>query len=99
MIVNIAYDWRIETDNLNWVVQHRRVVAKGKTKGKIFWDNMAYCKSLDSAIIWCGRRRIMELPGEYNSDALSALVEALDGIQNDCRKAAESACTARETTQ
>ena len=91
MIVNVAHDWRIETDGPNWTVQHRRVVAKGKNKGAVKWDNAAYCKSLDSAIVWCGRRRIMELPGEYNSDALSALVEALDGIRDDCRKAMEAA--------
>ena len=81
MIININVDWRIVSDPLQWIVQHRRMV-KGQNK----WDNKAYFGDLGNAVVWLARRQIMPLPGEYGPDALPALCQALDRIEGEIRE-------------
>ena len=84
MIVHIGQDWRIRSDPHQWVVQTR---VRGAKSARHAWKPQAYCKSFDSAVVWSGRRRVMELPGEYGIDALPLLAAALDAIQDDVREA------------
>ena len=85
MIINLSADWRIKTtEPPQYVVEKFTPGTKG---GQRTWVPKAYCNTLDHAVIWIGRRRILELPGEYNREALTPLCEALDVIVKDVRTA------------
>ena len=86
MIIQLNTEWRIRSEPLNWICEQRMHGAKAKRHQ---WKPRAYCKSFDSAVVWCGRRRVMERPGEYNAEALPPLVAALDAIQEEVRDALE----------
>ena len=84
MIINICRDWRLRSDPLQWIVEQRLNGAKAKRHK---WKPHAFCHSFDEAVVWAGRRRVMELPGEYAYDALPLLAAALDGIRKEVRTA------------
>ena len=86
MIINLSADWRIKTmvPPLQYVVEKLTSGTKG---GQRIWKQKAFCNTLDNAVIWIGRRRILELPGEYNREALTPLCDALDTIVDDVRAA------------
>ncbi len=87
MIINLNKDWRIRPDPLQWIVEKRLHGAKTKRHA---WKPKAYCNSFDSAVVWAGRRRVMETPGEYGPDALPLLATALDGILGEVDSAREA---------
>ncbi len=84
MIINLNRDWRIRPDPLQWIVEKRLHGAKTKRHA---WKPKAYCNSLDSGVVWAGRRRVMETPGVFGCDALPPLVAALDTIVEEVRAA------------
>ena len=73
MIINLNTDWRIRSDPLQWIVEKR---VHGAKAARYQWKPEAFCKSFDSAVVWAGRRRVMEEPGEYGVDALPPLAAA-----------------------
>ena len=51
------------------------------------WKPRAYRNTFDRAVVWAGRRRVMETPGEYHTEALPRLCAALDTIVEEVRAA------------
>ena len=51
------------------------------------WKPRAYMNTFDRAVVWLGRRRVMETPGEYHTEALPPLCAALDAIVEEVRAA------------
>ena len=84
MIININLDWRIRSEPLNWICEQRIHGAKAKRHK---WKPRAYMNTFDGAVVWCGRRRVMELPGVFGCDALPPLCAALDAIEEEVRAA------------
>ena len=87
MIINLNKDWRIRSDPLQWIVEKRLHGAKTKRHE---WKPKAYCNSFDSAVVWAGRSRVMETPGEYGPDALPLLATALDAILGEVDSARDA---------
>lgn len=84
MIVHLGAGWRLRSDPLQWIAEERIHGAKSKRHQ---WKPRAFCRSFDEAVVWAGRRRVMETPGEYGFDALPLLAAALDGILEEVRTA------------
>jgi hypothetical protein len=81
MIIRINNDWRIDSDSLQFILQHRREAKKANAE--VRWHNVGYFATLDSAICELARRRIRLLPGVYGPDALPKLCRAFDEIKAD----------------
>lgn len=58
MIVPINEDHRINSDELQWITQQRKVTLTGVNKGQVNWDNISFHTSLESAIKSLGERLI-----------------------------------------
>ncbi|MCP4317734.1 MAG: hypothetical protein GY789_17375 [Hyphomicrobiales bacterium] len=86
MIVNVGRDWRIRSGPHQWICEKRLPGAKA---ARHQWKAMSFHPSPDSAVVWCGRRWVMELSGEYGFDALPPLCAALDAIVAEVRDAIE----------
>lgn len=78
MIVQINPRWRVVSEAHQWVVQRGRIV-----KDRDRWDAIAFCKSLDSVIVWLHRNRVWPDPGVYDSATIEPLTSALDAILSD----------------
>lgn len=87
MIIKVGRDWRIRSDRLQWIVEKRLPGAKA-TRHQ--WKAQAFHKSLDNAVVWCGKRQVMDLPGEFGGDALPPLCAALDAIVAEVKGALDS---------
>ena len=82
--LELCNGWALGHDSLQWIVEQRIPGAKA---ARHKWKARAFCGTLDHAVVWAGRRRVMELPGEYGLDALPPLCAALDAIVNEVRAA------------
>lgn len=61
MILKLNDDYRIETDEKNFILQKKRVVEKGANAGEIIWDNLGYYgNKIDWAIAGCIRHGLMK---------------------------------------
>ncbi len=85
MIIQISDDWRIVSDPQQWVVQHLPGGEGGGEREEEKWKPKGFFRDLGAAVVWLGRRRIFELPGDYGSDALEPLCRALDRLEGDIR--------------
>jgi hypothetical protein len=100
--VHVGKDWRVRSDAHQWIVERRR---KGAKAARHQWRPVSYWKTLDAAVVWCGRAKVMELPGEYGVNALPQLFHALDTILEEVRGAvaglgpAEADAGARTTAE
>ena len=90
MIIQFNESWRFRSEPLQWVVE--KYYPKTEKNKSDSWQAKAYCGDLDSAIVWCGRRNVLELDWDSGADALNELVRALDNIQ----RAVEVACDRME---
>ena len=88
MIVHLNRDWRIRSDDVQWIVDRRMVRKKGKNIGEADWEVQAYCMSLDSAVAWCAKQRVALIGGTYGPEALPELCAALDAIKADVKRVA-----------
>ena len=61
MIVPINEDHRINSDELQWITQQRKVTLTGVNKGQVNWDNISFHTSLESAIKSLGERLIRQV--------------------------------------
>lgn len=77
MIIQLGPTWRLESDELQWVLQRRW--------GK--WRAVGFFGTLDHAIIACARQRINLVPGTFPPEALIELTEALDTVKADVKRA------------
>ena len=78
MIININPHWRVMSEAHQWVVQHGRSV-----RDRDRWDGIAFCRSLDSAIVWLGRNRVWPSSGCKDPAILEHLTVQLDIIVSD----------------
>jgi hypothetical protein len=88
MIIQINNDWRLDSDSLQFILQHRHEAKNADADAR--WRNIGYFASLDSAICELARRRIRILPGVYGPDALPLLSCAIDEIKADVAAVLES---------
>ena len=87
MIIQISDDWRIVSDAQQWVVQHLPGGEGGGKRKEDTWKPLAYFRDLGGAVVYVGRRRILDLPGHYHREALEPLCRALDALEGDIRAA------------
>ena len=85
--INLIEEWHSRSDRRQWIVEKRLHGAKAKRHA---WEPKAYCNSFDSALVFAGRRRVMETPGEYGPDALPLLATALDAILGEVDSARDA---------
>lgn len=86
-IIYVGEDWRLCYDDLQYIVQQRKVRQGGDKKGQSYWCNEAYIRSINNALIWLARRKVYSVPGIYDCDAIDVLTERLDKIEADIRDA------------
>ncbi len=89
MIIQLNPDWRLNSDKLNWILQHRSVVQEGKTKkteniGKSYWRNETYHGTIDSALMACAERMIRFEDVIVGPDELTDLLARLDALTAVC---------------
>ena len=84
MIINLNDDWRFRSDDLQWIVDHRKLYRK-KSTGEEYhvWKIEGYFSTLAGAILDTVQVRIRSLDGEYGSEALEPLLETLMAIRED----------------
>ncbi len=85
MIIHLNADWRIASDPLQWILQHRRETEKGREQD--VWINVGYFHTLDEATIQAATRQVRLMPGTYGPDALEPLCTALDRLREEVRTA------------
>ncbi len=82
MIIQISKRWRIESDPHQWIVEYLPPAKEG-TRKREAWIHKAFFSDLAAAVVWIGRRRILDLPGHYGPDALEPLCIALQRLEED----------------
>ncbi len=97
MIVNINQDWRLRSDELQWILDRRVQPKEDMAETEPTWRVAGYFRFIDEAIMELARQDIRLMRGEYPADALALIVETLDQIREDCRKAVREAITRAKT--
>ncbi len=74
-------DYRVKTDNRQFVVQKRKVVQAGRfTKeeniGKEYWEDEAYCTTLNFALKLLRKKVLLD------NDDLKVIINKLDELEN-----------------
>ena len=85
MIIQITPDWRIASDPLQWILQHRYT-----KKGEDAWRSIGFFIDLERACVELARRQVHQLQGTYGPEALKPLSDALITIKDDARAALRS---------
>ena len=101
MIININPDWRLRSDSVQWILDHRVVSNSGKRKAKAVWKLAGFSRHLNSVILELSRQeiRLIRNDKEYPAEALGLLAETLDRIEADCHRAVrEAIANARTST-
>lgn len=61
MILKLNDDYRIESDEKNFILQKKRTIEKGNNTGDIAWDNLGYYgNKIDWAIAGCLKHGLMK---------------------------------------
>lgn len=50
MKIKLSEDYQLTSDRYQYIIQERKVVKAGKTKGKEYWENIGYYKKLQTAL-------------------------------------------------
>ena len=82
--VMINSDWRLRSDEVQYIVEQRKIAESGENVGQERWVIKAYCTTLDGAIMFFARHRVMTIPGTYDFEALEYLCKTLDTIKQEC---------------
>ncbi len=85
MIINVNPDWRIRTDDLQYILERKTTPKEeGGTGG---WKNVGYFGGLAALFEVMIQRRIFSIDGEFPPEALDPLTQALADIRADVRNA------------
>ena len=87
MIIYLNTQWRIRSDDLQWIVEHLPDPKSGTKRKVARWKAKAYLNTLDRAVVFSADRRIRLLPMEVGAEALPRLCTALDQIKAEVREA------------
>lgn len=87
MIISINNDWRLRSDETQWILDHRVESHKGTGRARTEWKVSGFSRHLSSIILELARQEIRLIKGEYPADALALIVETLDRIEADCHRA------------
>ncbi len=83
MILQVNDEYRISSDDHQWIVQQMPKQTEKRTK-EAQWRNVAYYRYLDNAIMHLAERRIRMIEGSWPAlGALSTLVATLDAIKRE----------------
>jgi hypothetical protein len=86
MIVTISDEYRIITDELQYIVQKSKVMKASRTTkaenvGKMKWHNVAYVQSLDYALRYIGKNiTLINNDTKIIIDKLNNLYNKIDGL-------------------
>ena len=99
MIININPDWRLRSDSVQWILDHRVVSNKGTGKARTEWKLAGFSRHLNSIVLELARQeiRLIRNDEEYPAEALALLVETLERVEADCRKAVREAVAKAKT--
>ena len=87
MIIPINTHWRINSDELQWIVEYKPDPKPGTKRKVERWKAKAYPTTLNHAVLWCVQRQIRLMPIEVGAEALPLLCAALDRIEAEVREA------------
>lgn len=93
MIISINPNWRLRSDGVQWILDHRVESNKGTRKAKTVWKIAGFSRHLNCIIMQLARQeiRLIRNDREYPADALGLIVETLDRIEADCHRAVRQA--------
>lgn len=81
MIIPIDEEWRIATDEYQWIVQRSQVAGdNSRNPGSIRWINQSFHGSLDSAIRSLGQRMLRTSNAETLAEALEVFKNVSDTL-------------------
>ena len=98
MIVNINQDWRLRSDEVQWILDRRVQSNKGTGKAKTVWKVAGFSRHLNCIIMELARQDIRLIRGQYPADALALIVETLDRIETDCHRAVRDVIVKAKTS-
>ncbi len=81
MIIEINQRWHISSNRQQWKLERRREVS-----GEIRWDPKSFHKTLDSAIVWLGKKRIYPSHDVGNVQMLEDLIRKVEPIVNEANQ-------------
>lgn len=83
MIITLNPDWRIRSDPLQWIVEHRHVRKPGEPDEYEEWVAWGYFSTLAGALVSTVGVRVRALDGDYSAEALEPLLGFLSEIRRD----------------
>lgn len=100
MIISINKDWRLRSDSVQWILDHRVESNKGTRKAKTVWKLAGFSRHLNCIILELARQeiRLIKDENEYPADTLALLIETLDRIEVDCHQAIREAINGARTS-
>ena len=100
VIISINPDWRLRSDGVNWILDHRVQSRKGTGKPKTTWKVAGFSHYLNSIILELARQEIRLIRDDkvYPAETLGLIVETLDRIEADCHRAVREAMDRSRTS-
>lgn len=100
MIININPNWRLRSDSVQWILDHRVESNRGTGKTKTTWKMAGFSRHLNSVIMDLARQeiRLIRNDKEYPAEALGLLAETLERIEADCHRAVREAIAMARTS-
>ena len=101
MIINLNENWRIRSDSLQWILEHKSKESKVKGKftgepGKT-WRSIGFHQDIWQALFNAVEHEVKQIEGEYPAQAQEHLLGALHDIQTMCEEGSKKfICLARE---
>jgi len=83
MIISLNPDWRIRSDPLQWIVDHRHVRKPGEPDEYVEWVVWGYFSTLAGAVNSTVGGMVRSLDGEYPHTAIEPLLGLLSGIREN----------------
>ena len=100
MIISINANWRLRSDSVQWILDHRVVSNKGTRKAKTVWKVAGFSRHLNSIILELARQEIRLIRNDkvYPAETLGLIVETLDRVEADCHRAVREAIDRARTS-
>lgn len=100
MIISINKDWRLRSDSVQWILDHRVVSNLGTRKAKAAWKVAGFSRHLNSIILELARQEIRLIRNDkvYPAETLGLIIETLDRIEADCHRAVREAIAEAKTS-
>ncbi len=83
MIISLNPDWRIRSDDLQWIVERHYVRKQGKPDEYSEWRSWGYFKTLAGAVNGALGAQVRSLDMELPAGALVPLLSALAGMREN----------------